>query len=67
MCVCMHMNFSGQQCDVRRKYLASCLESRPPFAAFFADVEKKLFFFTAVKSCEGRPGYEARKCMSSCS
>ena len=28
-------------------------------AAFFAAVEKYMFFHSCEKSCEGRPGYEA--------
>ena len=37
------------------------LVPRPPFAAFFAAVGKKsTFFHSCEKSCEGRPGYEAK-------
>ena len=37
------------------------LVPRPSLIAFFATVEKKRgFFHGCEKSCEGRPGYEAR-------
>ena len=36
------------------------LVPRPSLAAFFAAVEKCAFFLGCKKSCEGRPGYEAR-------
>ena len=34
--------------------------SWPSLIAFFAAVEKKIFFYGCEKSCEGRPGYEAK-------
>ena len=47
-----------------RSYKASArlssLVPRPSLAAFFAAMEKHTFFHGCKKSCEGRPGYEAR-------
>ena len=40
--------------DIVTKDMFSSLVPRPPLAAFFAVVEKRVFFH----GCEGRPGYD---------
>ena len=43
--------------------LLCSLIPRPPLAAFFAAVEKRVYFHGYKKNCEGRPGYEASCCV----
>ena len=44
------------------KYTLHSLVPRPSLTAFFAAMEKR-FFHGCEKSCEGRPGYKATRCI----